>query len=154
MILMCADDILFYLNTFIQKHILFVALLQSIVAVFGSLYFSVIKQYEPCVLCWYQRIFMFPLVLILVVGILRKDRGVYLYILPLSVSGMIVALYQVLLQLGVLPESATPCAIGVSCLTKYTNYFGFLSIPMMSLLSFSFLTVCFLIYRRYVLKKA
>jgi len=138
---------------FLKQNIVYVAFIQSITATLGSLYFSEIKHFTPCVLCWYQRILMYPLVLIILVGILRKDKLLYQYVLPLSITGWFVAFYHVLLQKGVLPESVAPCTLGASCTIKYTGYFGFLTIPMMSLLAFSVITICMLIYRHYKSKK-
>lgn len=136
----------------LQKNILYLAWLQALVATLGSLYFSEIKHFTPCVLCWYQRILMYPLVIIIAVGILRKDKGLYQYVLPMSVLGLLIAFYHVLLQKGIIPESIGPCQLGASCVTKYTGYFGFLTIPVMSLIAFSVITICMLIYRQYVKK--
>lgn len=132
------------------KVALYLALLQSIVATLGSLYFSEVRHFTPCVLCWYQRILMYPLVLIISVGILRKDKNVFAYVLPMSILGSLVALYQVLLQNGVLPQSIAPCTLAASCETKYTGYFGFITIPLMSLTAFTVISLCMLIYRKSV----
>lgn len=136
----------------IEKNILYLALIQALLATLGSLYYSEIRHFTPCVLCWYQRILMYPLVIIIAVGILRRDRGLYQYVLPMSVLGMLIAGYHILLQKGFLPESIAPCEIGASCLTKYTGYFGFITIPVMSFTAFTVITLCMLIYRRYVTK--
>jgi disulfide bond formation protein DsbB len=130
------------------KHILYIAWIQSIAALLGSLYYSEIRHFTPCTLCWYQRILMYPLVIIIVVGILRKDTHLHQYVLPLSILGWFIALYHVLLQKGILAESIAPCAIGASCVTKYTGYFGFITIPVMSLTAFTVITICMLIYRK------
>jgi disulfide bond formation protein DsbB len=135
-----------------SKVFLYLAWLQSIVAMLGSLYFSEIKHYNPCVLCWYQRILMYPLVLIIAVGLLKKDKEVYKYVLPLSILGWAFAAYHVLLQNGVLPEAIAPCTLGASCTVKYTGYFGFITIPVMSLTAFTVITVCMWLYRRTILK--
>lgn len=131
----------------IQKNIVYLALLQAIAATLGSLYYSEIRQFTPCVLCWYQRILMYPLVLIIAVGILRKDKHLYQYVLPMSILGLIIALYHSLLQRGILPESVAPCGIGGSCVTRFTGYFGFITIPVMSLTAFAVITICMLILR-------
>ena len=122
--------------SFLRKNILYVAWLQAIIAMVGSLYFSEIKHYNPCVLCWYQRILMYPLVLIIAAGILKRDKNIPHYVLPMSLTGVVIAAYHVLLQQGFLPESVAPCAIGASCAMKYTGYFGFITIPVMSLTAF------------------
>lgn len=89
---------------------------------------------------------MYPLVLIIAVGILRKDKHLPFYVLPLSILGWFVAFYHVLLQKGILPEAIAPCSIGASCLTKYTGYFGFITIPVMSLTAFTVINICIFAY--------
>lgn len=130
----------------IQKNILYLAWIQALAATLGSLYYSEVKNYTPCTLCWYQRILIYPLVLIIAVGILRKDKNLPFYVLPLSIPGWFIALYHILLQKGILPEAIAPCTIGASCLTKYTGYFGFITIPVMSFATFTVINICMLIY--------
>ena len=114
----------------------------------GSLYFSEILQFPPCVLCWYQRILMYPLVIIIPIGILKKDQNFPLYVLPLGILGIIVALYHNLLYYNIIAESATPCIQGVSCTTKFIEWFGFVTIPLLSLLSFIIIVICMLVYKQ------
>lgn len=92
---------------------------------------------------------MYPLVVILAVGILTKDKKVYLYALPLSITGMLTALYHNLLYYQVLPESAAPCAAGISCTTKFFEWLGFVTIPFLSFSAFTLISVCMLVYKRY-----
>lgn len=127
---------------------LYIAWVQALAAMLGSLYYSEIRHFNPCVLCWYQRILMYPLVFIIAVGILRKDKNLPFYVLPMSITGFLIAFYHVLLQKGILPESIAPCTIGASCATKYTGYFGFITIPVMSLFAFSVIIICMLMYRK------
>jgi len=94
----------------------------------------------PCLLCWYQRMFMFPLVLVLFMGLFPFDPKVVRYALPLSVVGTVVALYHMLLQAGVIPESAARCSQGVSCADVDMLVFGFASIPILSLFAFGAVT--------------
>lgn len=68
-----------------RKYILYIALIQALVATLGSLFFSEAMKLTPCKLCWLQRIFMYPLVFIITVGIIKKDKALYLYILPLTI---------------------------------------------------------------------
>jgi disulfide bond formation protein DsbB len=117
--------------------LLFLCWFLASVSTAGSLFFSYIMQFAPCVLCWYQRIFLFPLVIILAVGLFPFDKGVVKYALPLAIAGGLTALYHSLLYSGVIPESIQPCSQGVSCTEKYIELFGFVSIPMLSFLSFS-----------------
>lgn len=120
-----------------QKALLYIALAQAAVATAGSLFFSEVLQLPPCVLCWYQRILMYPLVFILAVGILRKDRGVVWYALPLAIVGWAIALYHTLLQWNIIPEAAAPCLQGISCTTVQINLLGFITIPFMAFVAFS-----------------
>ncbi|MBI4058371.1 disulfide bond formation protein B [Candidatus Gottesmanbacteria bacterium] len=129
-----------------SQYFLYVAWLQSWIATLGSLYFSEILKLPPCVLCWYQRIFMYPLVAIIAIGILRRDPGVAFYILSLSIPGGLVAFYQYLLQREVLPESAAPCVQGISCTTTYIEWFGFITIPFLSLVAFAVITASAYLY--------
>jgi disulfide bond formation protein DsbB len=102
------------------------------------------------VLCWYQRIALFPLVLILGAGLLPFDAGVVKYALPLAVAGWLVALYHSLLYWGILPKDIQPCTGGVPCTDRNLELFGFLSIPLMSLLASSAIITLLLILRRRV----
>jgi disulfide bond formation protein DsbB len=117
--------------------LLFAAWLVAAVATAGSLFFSAVLDFAPCVLCWYQRIFLFPLVVVLARGLFPLDRGVVRYALPLAVLGGLVAAYHNLIYEELVPESLTPCVQGVSCKEQYLELFGFLSIPMLALLAFA-----------------
>lgn len=120
----------------IKPYLVPFALLQAVVSMSGSLFFSEVWHLVPCVLCWYQRITMYPLVAILFVGMLRKDIEVYTYVLPLSLIGFGIATYHVILYYGVNwgfhPEWTGPCVAGVSCTTRYIEWLGFITIPLMS----------------------
>lgn len=117
--------------------LLFACWLLVTAASLGSLFFSEIMELPPCTLCWYQRIFMFPLPIILLMGLFPLDVKVVRYALPLALLGCVSALHHTLLQLGVIPETLAPCAQGVSCSNEQIALFGFLSIPMLSLLAFA-----------------
>lgn len=127
---------------------LYTAWILSLGALFGSLYFSEVQRIAPCVLCWYQRILMYPLVIIIPIGILAQDKHIYRYVLPFSILGALIALYQVLLQEGILSENIAPCTLQTSCAIKYLAYFGFLTIPVMSLTAFVLITLCMLVFRK------
>ena len=117
--------------------ILFACWLLVTAATLGSLFFSEVMGLPPCSLCWYQRIFMFPLPILLLMGLFPLDVKVVRYALPLALAGWAIAAYHTLLQLGIIPESAAPCSQGVSCSSAYLELFGFVSIPVLSLLAFS-----------------
>jgi len=115
----------------------------------GSLFLSEVMGFQPCVLCWYQRIAMYPLVLILPVGLFPFDRNVVRYALPLSLLGSLIALFHLLLVAGYIPESIKPCVQGVPCTEVQIEWFGFVTIPLLSGLSFLLITaLLILIHRR------
>jgi disulfide bond formation protein DsbB len=117
--------------------LLFAAWMVALLATAGSLFFSYVMEFAPCVLCWYQRIFLFPLVVLLGRGLLPYDRRAVKFGLPLAVLGWLVAAYHNLVYAGVVPESLQPCAKGVSCTEEYISLFGIFSIPALSLLAFT-----------------
>ena len=126
--------------------VLYIAFVQALIATLGSLFFSEILHFPPCILCWYQRICIYPLVLILAVCIMKKDKNAPYFVLPLSLIGLGISIYQNLLIYKVIPESLAPCTIGVSCTTKYIAYFGFVTIPFLSMLAFLVVTLCLAAY--------
>jgi disulfide bond formation protein DsbB len=111
----------------------------------GALFFSEVMGLPPCVLCWYQRIFMFPLVLLLPIGLFPFDPKVVRYALPLTVVGGAIALFHVLLTWGLIPESVKPCAQGVPCSVNQIEWFGFVSIPLLSLVCFLIMTALLIV---------
>ncbi|MBP9719063.1 MAG: disulfide bond formation protein B [Candidatus Levybacteria bacterium] len=125
----------------------------ALTATFGSLYASEIAHFPPCVLCWYQRICMYPLVIIIAIGILKKDKLMPLYVFPFSIIGLIIGLYHVLLYYHIIPNSVAPCIQGISCTTKYIEWFGFITIPFLSLVSFVTITILMYLSFRYSKKK-
>lgn len=129
--------------------LLFAAWLLATLATAGSLFFSQVMGFVPCVLCWYQRICLFPLVVVLGRGLFPFDRAAARYGLPLAAIGFGIAAYHNLIYEGVVPESLAPCAQGVSCSEQHLELFGFLSIPGLSLLGFAVLVgLLILITRR------
>jgi disulfide bond formation protein DsbB len=117
--------------------LLFGAWLVATVSTLGALFFGEVMHLPPCVLCWYQRIAMFPLALILPIGLFPLDRKVVRYALPLAVIGWLFAVFHMLLIAGVIPESIKPCTQGVPCSEKVIEWFGFVTIPLLSVAAFS-----------------
>ena len=113
----------------------------ALTATLGSLYFGEILKYPPCTLCWYQRICMYPLVIILGTALWTNEHGYLKNFLSLTFLGLIIASYHNLLYYGWIPDSITPCSQGVSCTSKQVEILGFLTIPLMSLISFAALAV-------------
>jgi len=104
-----------------------------------SLFFSEIVKLPVCVLCWYQRIALYPLVIMLPFALFPFDVNVIRYATPLVIFGWFVALFHVLVVAKIIPEAAQPCVQGIPCSEIHFNLFGFLNIPVMSLLTFSLL---------------
>ena len=131
-----------------SSSFLYIAFLSAVIATAGSLFFSEIMELPPCVLCWYQRIAMYPLVLTLAVTIVRKDRAEMVYGFPLAFIGMCIAAYHNLLYYKVIPESIIPCTSGVSCTSRQIEWLGFITIPFLSLIGFVIIVACLLITNR------
>ncbi len=127
--------------------LLYAAWFTALTGMVGSLFFSEVMGYPPCVLCWYQRIAMYPLVVIIAIGIATRDPRVKVYALPFALIGLLIAIYHNLLYYGVIPESITPCTEGVPCNAVQLEWLGFITIPLMGLGGFIFLTLCLLIYK-------
>ncbi|MEN9937654.1 MAG: hypothetical protein RLZZ387_4233 [Chloroflexota bacterium] len=133
-------DALYAAPALYGRHI---ALLAAWVATCGSLFMSEVLGWIPCLLCWYQRILMYPLAVILLVGILRRDRGLHWYVLPLSLGGVLVSLYHYLLVMtNWFPPP--PCNTGVPCTIDYINIPGalsFVKVPFLALVAFLIISV-------------
>lgn len=138
---------------FFKENLMQFVFLISTFSVIGSLYFSEIMKLPPCVLCWYQRIFMYPIAFITAVGIWKKDKNLPYYILSLSIIGLIIAIYHNLLYYKIIPESITPCTTGISCTTVQLEIFGFITIPLLSLVAFTVINVLTLLYIKFSAKK-
>lgn len=119
----------------------------ALAATLGSLYYSEVAGYIPCTLCWYQRILMYPLALLIPVGLILRDEFLPRYVLPLSTLGIVIASYHYLTQWGLFAESAA-CRAGVPCSGRYVNHLGFITIPFMALIAFTLITIImFLVWR-------
>ena len=134
----------------LTKSTLFVlfSFLTALIASLGSLFFSEIMQFIPCSMCWYQRIFMYPLVLIFLINLLYPDDKLLKYSIPLVLVGLFFAIYHNLLMFGIIPESVVPCVQGVPCSTEYINWLGFITIPFLSLIAYSAILVFMLFYKK------
>ena len=130
-----------------RELLLYAAWAVALVATVGSLFFSEVMGLPPCVLCWYQRVAMYPLVLIIATGIIARDARVRAYALPLCVAGLAVAVYHNLLYYGVIPETLTPCSEGASCTERQIEWLGFVTIPLMGAASFAAVALCLFFYR-------
>ena len=120
--------------------LLFGAWLVATVSMLGALFLGEVMGYTPCILCWYQRIAMFPLVLVLAAGLFPFDPRVVRYALPLALAGLAVALFHLALIAGWVHESIKPCTQGVPCADVQVVWFGFVTIPLLSTVSFALVT--------------
>lgn len=117
----------------------------ALIATLGSLYFSEIKGYIPCTLCWYQRIFMYPIVLIGLIALIQKNISIAWTTASFAFIGGCISLYHYGIQkLAFLQDSAPECS-GASCTGAYINYFGFITIPFLALIAFAFIFVASLV---------
>ncbi len=124
-----------------QWALLFSAWLIALVSTLGALFSSEIMGLEPCLLCWYQRIAMFPLALMLALALLPFDARIVRYALPLALFGAAVALYHTLLIWGVVPKDLVPCGQGPSCSEVKFELLGFVTLPLLSLTAFSIIVI-------------
>ena len=120
-----------------RRELLAITTIIAAVATVGSLYFSEVMGLIPCELCWYQRILMYPLVVMLGVAAYENYVTVWKMGLPLSVLGTLVATQHTLLQVGLLPESADTCGVGCAGVDWQ---FSVLTIPRLSLIAFALIT--------------
>ncbi len=132
-----------------QWALLFVGWLLAVVSMAGSLFLSDVMDYAPCVLCWYQRIPMYALALILGIALWKQDVHVVKYAQPLALVGVALAAFHCLLYLGYIPKGIQPCSQDVPCSEVKLQIWGFLTIPLMSLVAFlAIVVVLFLLNRR------
>ena len=123
-----------------------IALITAWAATLGSLYFSEILHFVPCTLCWYQRILMYPLAIILLVGVIRRDQGIAFYVLPFSILGVLTSSYHYLHQKTDLFSNSTACTSGVPCTATWINWFGIITIPFLALLAFVIITLMMILF--------
>ena len=130
-------------------NLIFASWLVAAVSTAGSLFFSEVLLYPPCLLCWYQRICMYPLVVILLAGLFPVSKHVIKFSLPLAIIGFVIAVYHNLLYYHILPESIAPCRSGISCTTVQIEWLGFITIPFLSLVGFTLIiTLLFITWRK------
>lgn len=127
---------------------LLVTWITSLIATLGSLYFSEFLHYTPCTLCWYQRILMYPLTLLLGIAFYYGDRKVYKYVLPISIVGMLISAYHYSLQKIPVLQKFEMCTSGIPCSGEYINALGFITIPFLAFIAFSMITIMMLILRK------
>lgn len=127
---------------------LYIAWIVSIVATLGSLYFSEIRGFIPCELCWYQRILMYPLVLILGIGTFQSDFSIKKFVLPMALIGWLISFYHYLIQKVPGFAEIKPCVNGVPCSAQYINWFGFITIPFLALTAFTIIIILMFLLKK------
>jgi disulfide bond formation protein DsbB len=137
------------LSKFLNPYTYYLVFFLSFIASIASLFLSEVAHFPPCILCWYQRILMYPQPILYYLAIVRREHLLKPYGITLSVLGMIVSLYHY--SLHVLPKTTTillPCAksyAGVPCDKGYNFFFGFMTFPLMAFVVFALITVVFLL---------
>lgn len=132
----------------VRAHGITFAFVVSLVATGGSLFLSEVLGFIPCSLCWYQRIFMYPLVLLLGRAAILDDRKIAGYALPLSIIGGLISTYHYAKQKVPGFSDFAPCNIGIPCHTDYLDWFGIITIPLLALVAFIMITLFLLASRR------
>lgn len=137
------------------ENLLLLIWVQAFLALAGSLFYSEVMNYVPCELCWYQRILMYPLVLIYGIAAIKKDISIALPGLFMSGIGILVSTYHYLVQhVSIFQEVGGACSGSVPCNVIYVDYFGFISIPFMAGVAFLIIFVLHLLILREQGRKA
>ncbi|WMD19704.1 disulfide bond formation protein B [Achromobacter seleniivolatilans] len=128
---------------------LILAWITALVATLSAVFIGEVLGRTPCVLCWYQRIFMFPLVLVLGVACYRGDCGIWRYALPLGVVGAAFASYHTLLYWRVIEPEIVACSAEASCSGAAMAIFGYVPLPLLSLTAFAVIVLSLLFVRHH-----
>ena len=128
--------------------LLLLAWLIATTATLGALFIGEVMLMTPCTLCWYQRIFMFPLAIVLGIAAYLDDRHGALYALWLALGGLTIAGYHTLLVAGLIPKAWVPCSAGVSCADQKLEILNGVQIPWLSLAAFMALALLLIVYLR------
>ncbi|PFW23647.1 disulfide oxidoreductase [Bacillus thuringiensis] len=130
-----------------RNYTLYMAWIVSMITTLGSLFFSEILGFIPCELCWFQRIMMYPLCIILGIATFYNEKNIKKYILPISIIGGSISLYHYAIQKIPCVSEINPCVQGVPCNVDYINWLGFITIPFLALIAFCMITLFMLLTR-------
>lgn len=122
------------IKSFFHKNGFLIVFIIALIGTLGSLTYSEILGLNPCKLCWYQRIMMYPITVVSLVGLIRKSKEYFLAIIPMSIIGVLFAAYHYSVQF--LPTFVQCSLEGAECATKLVFGFGYITIPMMALTAF------------------
>jgi disulfide bond formation protein DsbB len=130
----------------LAPNALWLAWIVALVTTLGSLYYSEVAHFVPCPLCWYQRIAVYPLAIVLLVAAIRRDRTIWYYAIGPAVIGAAFAIYHT--QLQAFPSQGSSfCTLREPCTTRYVWQFGFVSLPFMALSAFAFIITMLFVAR-------
>lgn len=129
----------------LRRSALWLAWVVALVTTLGSLYYSKFAHYDPCEFCWYQRICIYPMSVILLIAALRKDNGIWRYALPMITIGIVIAVYHT--QLQAWPDQHLFCSVEEPCNIRHVWEFGFVSLPLMDLVAHTFVFAMLLLAR-------
>ncbi len=118
-----------------KMYLLLAQFLISLTAIFGSLFFSEIMKFPPCNLCWYQRLFIYPIALIILSGLYLDSKETNKFLTPFIFFGLIISVYHNLVYYKII-QIIVPCTESAPCMAQQLNYLGFVTIPLLSLLAF------------------
>ncbi|HEY0908156.1 MAG TPA: disulfide oxidoreductase [Candidatus Paceibacterota bacterium] len=133
---------------FFADRAILVGFVASLLATAGSLVYSDVLGFAPCKFCWFQRIFMYPQVLLMGIALWRKDVGMKLYGFLLSTIGAAIALYHYSGQFGIAPLPCSAVGQSVSCSERFVTQFGYITIPLMAFSAFLMMALSFWISMR------
>ncbi|MGE3855349.1 MAG: disulfide oxidoreductase [Dehalococcoidia bacterium] len=118
------------LRAFVLERGTWLAFGVAAIATAGSLYYSEIAHFVPCEMCWFQRIFMYPQAVVLLVAAIRRDVEAWRYAVPLSAIGLLFSIYHY--QLELFPNQPTVCSTSVPCTVRFVEVYGFVSLAFMA----------------------
>lgn len=134
------------MKEFIKKNALYGAFAIALMAMVGSLYFSEVLKYTPCLLCWYLRIATYPLIVTIGYAIYKKSYDFVVPSIILASLGLVVSIYHNLLYYKFIPERLAPCTAGVSCTSRYIHSLGFIDIPFLGLVGVTSILILLIIH--------
>ena len=123
-----------------KMFLLLAQLTISVASIFGSLFFSEVMKFPPCNLCWYQRIFIYPVALIVLAGLFTDSKDTNKFVTPFAIMGLVFSIYHNLVYYKLI-QVIVPCTETAPCTAEQLNYLGFITIPLLSLVAFLTLLV-------------
>jgi len=140
-----------WLIKYVGQHGLVFVFIISLVAMSGSLYYSDVALFTPCRLCWYQRIFMYPIVFLSALSIIRRSKDIIPYLAMLAGLGLPISIFHYNLQMNQHLTGSDNCAIagGASCSESYFQHLGYITIAMLALTAFAMILTCLRYAHRY-----